>query len=117
MNEAEPAITALERFAGAAAESASRHHVLRLYIAGPTAQSNRALVNLRKICEEHLPGRYHLEVFDLLQEPGMARADQIIAAPTTIRVSPAPVRRLIGDLSDTAHVLRGLDISPPAAAV
>ncbi len=109
-------VSAFERLAGAAAAQASCRQVLRLYTAGPTAQSTRALVNLRKICEEYLHGHYELEVFDLLQDPGKALEDQIIAAPTTIRISPGPVRRLIGDLSDTARVLKSLDLGPPAYA-
>ncbi|RYD17929.1 MAG: circadian clock protein KaiB [Verrucomicrobiaceae bacterium] len=87
-------------------------HILRLYVAGPTRQSTRALVNLRKICEEHLKGRYEMEVVDLLQNPEIAAQDQIIAAPTLVRLSPAPVRRLIGDLSQTERVLMILDLAP-----
>lgn len=116
MSKALPSPSAFESLAAAAAGQAGSRHQLRLYIAGPTVQSTRALVNLRKICDEHLSDRYDLEVLDLLQRPEMAQADQIIAAPTTVRLSPGPVRRLIGDLSDTAHVLKILDLAPPAAA-
>ncbi|RYD18327.1 MAG: hypothetical protein EOP88_22965 [Verrucomicrobiaceae bacterium] len=118
MSDALPPPSAFESLAAASAGQAGSRYLLRLYIAGPTVQSTRALVNLRKICEEHLRDRYDLEVFDLLEHPEMAQADQIIAAPTTVRISPGPVRRLIGDLSDTARVLRSLDLGPtlPAAS-
>ncbi len=94
----------------AASREASASYVLRLYIAGPTQQSSRAVVNIRKICEEHLKGRYELEVLDLLQNPGIAKTDQIIAAPTLARISPLPVRRFIGDLSQTDRILKGLGL-------
>ncbi len=81
---------------------------LRLYIAGTTPRSTRAVVNLRKLCELHLKGRYQMEVIDLLENPGRAREDQIIAAPTLIRRSPLPERRFVGDLSDTSRVMAAL---------
>ena len=85
---------------------------LRLYVAGETPRSVAAVRNLRKICEEHLAGRYHIEVIDLLQNPHLARADQILAIPTLVRNLPHPVRKIIGDLSKTDRVLVGLGVSP-----
>lgn len=110
MNEAHPSQSALEAMETAASVHSESRHVFRLYMAGPTQQSTRALVNFRKICEEHLKGKYDLEVLDLLQSPEAAQRDQIIAAPTLVRLSPAPVRRLIGDLSQTERVLRILEL-------
>src|ERR1039457_5955451 len=81
---------------------------LRLYVAGQTPKSIRALANLKVLCEEHLKGRYQIEVVDLLEDPTMARGNQIVAVPTLIRELPQPVRRIIGDLSDTERVLIGL---------
>ena len=85
---------------------------LRLYIAGATPKSARALVNLRLICDRHLAGRYAITVVDLVQNPHLASADQIVAIPTVVRCCPVPVRRVVGDLSDTDKVLSGLDIRP-----
>ena len=85
---------------------------LRLYVAGSTARSVAALANLRRICEEHLDGRYRIEVIDLLEHPQLARGDQIVALPTLVRRLPPPIRRLVGDLSDTARTLVGLDLRP-----
>jgi circadian clock protein KaiB len=87
-------------------------HVLRLYVTGTTGKSVRAIENVRRICEEHLEGAYKLEVIDLYQNLPLARGDQIIAAPTLIKQLPLPLRRLIGDMSDEARVLVGLDIRP-----
>lgn len=85
---------------------------LRLYIAGQTARSITALANLQRICEEHLEGRYRIEVIDLLERPQLARGDQILALPTLVRRLPEPIRKLIGDLSDTERALVGLDLRP-----
>lgn len=85
-------------------------YILRLYITGSTSRSSLALTNLRKICEEYLKGRYELEVIDLYQKPGLAMGDQIIAAPTLIKKSPLPFRRIIGDMSNIDKVLSGLDL-------
>lgn len=85
---------------------------LRLYVAGQTERSVRAFDNLRRICEEHLAGQYEIEVIDLLREPQLARGDQIIAVPTLVRQLPPPVRKIIGDLSNTERVLVGLDLRP-----
>lgn len=85
-------------------------YVLRLYVADQTPNSMRAIANLQVICEENLQGRYELEVIDLYQQPKLAQGEQIIAVPTLIRTLPEPLRRIIGDLSDTERVLVGLDI-------
>lgn len=87
-------------------------YVLRLYVTGTTGKSVRAIQNVRRICEEHLQGRYDLEVVDIYKNLPLARGDQIIAAPTLIKRIPAPLRRLIGDMSDEQRVLIGLDIRP-----
>ena len=85
-------------------------YVLRLYVAGATAQSARAITNLKAICEEHLKGRYQLEVVDLYQRPQLALDEEIVAAPTLIKALPPPVRRIIGDLSNSEPVLVGLGL-------
>jgi circadian clock protein KaiB len=87
---------------------------LRLYIAGQTPKAVAAFANLRTICEEHLRGRYRIEIIDLLKHPQLARGDQILAVPTLVRKLPEPVRKIIGDLSDTQRVLVGLDLRPRA---
>ena len=87
-------------------------YTLRLYVTGTTARSLRAIENLRKICEEHLHGRYDLEVIDLHQRPQLAAGDQIVALPTLIKELPPPLSRIIGDMSDTERVLIGLDLRP-----
>jgi circadian clock protein KaiB len=85
---------------------------LRLYVAGQTAKSLTAFANLKRICEEHLAGKYRIEVVDLLKNPQLAKGDQILAVPTLVRKLPQPVRKIIGDLSNTERVLVGLDIRP-----
>ena len=85
---------------------------LRLYVAGQTPRSMEAFSNLRKICEEHLQGRYSIEVIDLLENPRLAKGDQILAIPTLVRRLPEPVRKIIGTLADTETVLVGLDLRP-----
>ena len=87
--------------------------VLRLYIAGQSPKSMRAIENLTLICEEHLAGGYEIEVIDLLEQPRLAKGDEIVAVPTLIRALPEPVRRIIGDLSDTDRVLVGLQLRAP----
>jgi circadian clock protein KaiB len=87
-------------------------YILRLYVAGQTPKSMAAFDNLKKICEEHLQGRYQIEVVDLLENPQLARGDQILAIPTLVRKLPLPVRRVIGDLSNTDRVLVGLNLVP-----
>jgi len=85
-------------------------YLLRLYVAGQTPKCMTAFVNLKKICEEHLAGEYQIEVIDLLENPTLARGDQILAIPTLVRKLPEPVRKIIGDLSNTERVLIGLDL-------
>jgi circadian clock protein KaiB len=86
------------------------HYRLRLYVAGQTPRSLTAIANLRRIAEEHLAGRYTIEVVDLVRDPQLAAGDQILALPTLVRRVPAPLKRIIGDLSNTERVLVGLDI-------
>ena len=85
---------------------------LRLYVAGQSPKSIRAIENLRRVCDEYLPGRCRIEVVDLLENPELARGDEIIAVPTLVRRLPLPVRTIIGDLSDTDRVLVGLQLGP-----
>jgi circadian clock protein KaiB len=87
-------------------------YILRLYVAGKTPKSVAALANLKKICAEHLAGHYQLVVVDLLENPQLARDDQILAIPTLVKKLPEPVRKVIGDLSNTERVLIGLDLLP-----
>jgi len=92
-----------------------QQYVLQLYVAGSTPQSSRAITNLKAICETHLKDRYDLTVIDLYLHRELAKDDQIVVAPMLVRVSPAPIRRMIGDLSNTERVLAALDL-PPALA-
>lgn len=85
---------------------------LRLYVAGQTPKSMTAFANLKKLCEEHLEGKYKIEVIDLLKNPQLAKGDQIFAIPTLVRKLPQPLKRVIGDLSNTERVLVGLDLRP-----
>ena len=87
-------------------------HELRLYVAGQTPRSLTALANLKVICEEHLKDKYRIEVIDLVKNPQLGQGDQILAIPTLVRRVPAPLRKIIGDLSNTERVLVGLDIRP-----
>jgi circadian clock protein KaiB len=89
-------------------------YLLRLYVAGQTPKSLSAIANIKKICEENLQGCYELEVIDLYEQPQLAQGDQIVALPTLIKKVPRPLRRIIGDLSDTERVLVGLDIRSKA---
>lgn len=91
-------------------DTSPEQYVLKLYVAGQTPKSLLAFKNLKQICEEYLQGRYVIEVIDLLEKPELAEGDQIIAIPTLIRNLPEPVRKIIGDLSNTEKVLVGLDI-------
>jgi len=88
-----------------------RDFVLRLYVAGQTPKCIRAFSNLKRICEEYLTDRYRIEMIDLMENPALARGDQILAVPTLVRRMPEPVRKIIGDLSNTQRVLAGLDLS------
>jgi len=96
----------------AAPKASSSTWNLRLYIAGLTPRAVAAFENLKQICEAHLAGQYHIEVIDLLKTPQLAKGDQIIAVPTLVRKLPEPVRKIIGDLSNTEKVLVGLDLRP-----
>ena len=93
----------------------TENFVLRLYIAGQTPKCMRAFANLKRICEQYLTDRYHIEMIDLLKNPALARNDQILAVPTLVRRVPVPVRKIIGDLSNTQRVLAGLNVSIGAA--
>ncbi len=99
---------------GSAPDAAKKPEMwnLRLYVAGQTPRSITAFANLKTICEEHLKGRYTIEVVDLLENPKLAKGDQILAIPTLVRRLPPPLRKIIGDLSTTERVLVGLDLSP-----
>jgi len=94
--------------------NAERKWMLRLYVAGQTLRSTVARANLHRICEQHLRDKYHIEVIDLLENPQRAKDDHILAIPTLVRELPVPVRKIIGDLSNTERVLAGLDIHPAA---
>lgn len=97
-------------------EGDAEHYHFRLYVAGQTAKSLAAVANLRRVCEEHLAGRHEIEVVDLLLSPHLAASDQILAIPTLVRRFPAPLKRIIGDLSNTDKLLVGLDIHLKAPA-
>ena len=94
-----------------AAQAYPEGYNLRLYIAGQTPKSITAIANLKTLCETHLSGRYSIEIVDLIKNPSLAQRDQIIAVPTLIRDFPEPIRRIIGDLSNTERVLMGLDVN------
>ncbi len=91
-------------------EEPEQTYILRLYVAGQTRKSLAAFANLKKICEEHLKGKYRIEIIDLLEKPQLAKGDQILARPTLVRRLPTPVKKIIGDLSNTERVLVGLDL-------
>jgi circadian clock protein KaiB len=105
-------MTARKEKTDSARAKASENWDLRLYVAGKTVRAIRALENLQRICEEHLAGKYTIEVIDLLKNPQLARGDQILAVPTLVRKLPEPVRKIIGDLSNKEKVLVGLDLRP-----
>ena len=93
-------------------EQEHENYILRLYVAGQTRKSLAAFANLKRICEEHLAGKYKIEIIDLLENPELARGDQILAIPTLVRRLPPPLKKIIGDLSNTEKVLVGLDLRP-----
>jgi circadian clock protein KaiB len=95
---------------GEAPTDRCERYLLCLYVSGMTPRSTAAIARLKVICEKHLPGHYDLEVIDIYQQPALARADQIIATPTLIKRRPAPLRRLVGSLAETPHVLAGLEL-------
>ena len=101
-----------KRRATKASRRAEEFFELRLYVAGQTTRSLTALANLKAICEEYLDGRYSIEVIDLLKHPQLAKGDQIVALPTLVRKLPVPIRKLVGDLSNTESALVGLDLRP-----
>ena len=103
----------MKRKVQARRRDASQVFELRLYVAGQTPKSLAALDNLKKICKEHMDHRYRIEVIDLLANPQLARGDQILAIPTLVRNLPTPIRKIIGDLSNTEKVLVGLDLRSP----
>ncbi len=107
MNDAAETIEELE-----SSKTGSDKYELRLYVAGQTPKSIAAFNNLKKLCEEHLAGKYRIEVIDLLKNPQLAKGDQIFAIPTLVRKLPQPLRKIIGDLSNTERVLVGLDLRP-----
>jgi circadian clock protein KaiB len=90
----------------------SKEYVLRLYVAGTTSKSMRAVANIKEICESSLKNRYDLEVIDIYQQPVLMNGEQIIAAPTLVKKLPLPLRKFIGDMSDTERILVGLDLRP-----
>ncbi|MFH0823053.1 MAG: circadian clock KaiB family protein [Pseudomonadota bacterium] len=93
-------------------QAGEERYILKLYVTGFTPASTRAITNIKKICEEHLKGRYELEVIDIYQHPVLAKGEQIIAAPTLIKKLPLPLRKFIGDMSNTERILIGLDLRP-----
>ena len=91
-------------------KASEEKYCLRLYVTGNTPKSNRAITNIKRICDEHLQGRYSLEVVDIYQQPVLAKGEQIIAAPTLIKRLPLPLRKFIGDMTNTERILLGLDL-------
>ncbi|OLN28907.1 Circadian oscillation regulator KaiB [Desulfovibrio sp. DV] len=99
-------------FEKALQDRAQQKYVLRLYVAGMTPRSREAITSIKKLCEEHLQGRYEIEILDIYQHPELASAQQVIAAPTLIKELPLPLRKFIGSLSDEGRILKGLDVQP-----
>ena len=104
--------TSTAEFEKAAAKRDRAKYFLRLYVTGMTPKSTWAIANVKRICNEHLAGRYELEVIDIYQQPKLAKGEQIIATPTLIKKLPLPLRKLIGDMSDTERFLVGIDLNP-----
>jgi circadian clock protein KaiB len=102
----------LEIFEHALKGSKEKKYVLRLYVAGATHRSTEAILNIKKVCEEHLKGRYELEVIDIYQQPVLAKGEQIVAAPTLVKKLPPPLRKFIGSMADVDRILVGLDLKP-----
>jgi circadian clock protein KaiB len=100
------------KFRRALDKAGGEKYCLRLYVTGTTPKSLRAIANIKRICEEHLPGRYSLEVIDIYQQPGLAKGEQIIAVPTLIKKLPLPLRKFIGDMTNSDRILIGLDLRP-----
>jgi len=104
--------TSTEEFEKTVAKRGQTKHVLRLYVTGMTPKSTRAIANVQTLCEKHLKGHYELEVIDIYQQPKLAKGEQIIATPTLIKKLPLPLRKLIGDMSDTGRFLVGIGLKP-----
>ena len=104
--------TSAEEFEKAGATRDRAKYVLRLYVTGMTPKSTQAIANVEKLCKEHLAGRYELKVIDIYQQPKLVQGEQIIATPTLIKKLPLPLRKLIGDMSDTERFLVGIDLKP-----
>lgn len=104
-----------EEFETASGMQKQEKYLLRLYVTGLTPKSTRAIANVKELCKKHLEGRYDLEVIDIYQQPKLAEGEQIIAAPTLIKKLPLPLRRIIGDMSDTDRFLVGIDLKPEKA--
>ncbi len=102
----------VEVFEEAIKGSKDKKYVLRLYITGATPKSTEAMMNIKRICEEHLAGRYELEVIDIYQQPDLAKGAQVIAAPTLVKKLPPPLRKFIGNMRDVDRILVGLDLKP-----
>jgi len=102
--------TSTEEFEKAATTQDQAKYVLRLYVTGMTPKSTQAIANVQKLCEKHLAGRYELKVIDIYQQPKLAKGEQLIATPTLIKKLPLPLRKLIGDMSDTERFLVGIDL-------
>jgi circadian clock protein KaiB len=100
----------VEVFEKALKDAKDKEYVLRLYVAGVTPRSTQSIINMKKICEEHLKGRYELEVIDIYQQPVLAKDEQIIAVPTLVKKLPLPLRRFIGNMADVERILVGLDL-------
>jgi circadian clock protein KaiB len=107
-----PVPTTAAEAAPPADESSAERYILKLYVAGMTSRSTRAVENVRAFCEKHLEGRYDLQVIDVYQQPALAKTEQLVAAPTLIKKLPLPLRRLIGDMSNEDRILVGLDLIP-----
>lgn len=102
----------IEVFEEVLKDSKENKYILRLYVAGMTPKSTQSIMNIKKICEEHLKGRYELEIIDIYQQPVLAKGEQIIAAPTLVKKLPPPLRKFIGSMHDTEKILVGLDLKP-----
>jgi len=111
-----PGIEDLARVDDEPVPAAVPPYVLRLYVTGKTPNSLRAIASVKEVCERYLPSRYNLQVIDIYQQPALAEEDQIIVAPTLVRKSPGPLRKVFGDLSDRGRILLGLDLHPEPEA-
>lgn len=113
---APPVKDSTAEFEQALAKPDDREFVLRLFVSGMTPNSRKAIENVRNLCEEHLKGRYQLEIVDIYQQPHLAREGQVVAAPTLLKELPLPLRKFIGDMSNTQRILLGLDLRTKPAA-